>query len=276
MRFFYANDDSLFGRLMKVIDVSEEHKEEYFYCLEEWSDDPKEAGPRKALWYERMKDKGLGVKLALDDSGVVGGMIQYVPIEHSFAEGKDMYFVHCIWVHGHKQGRGNFQGRGMGKALLKAAEDDAKGRGAKGMVAWGLSMPFWMKASWFKKQGYSVADKYGMQVLLWKRFTEGVAPPKWIRPKKTPSAEKGRVTVTAFTNGWCVAGNMVFQRARRAAAEFGDKVAFQAIDTLDEGVYEQWGIPEGLYIDGKAVRTGPPPSYEKIRGLIAKKVRKLR
>ena len=58
--------------------------------------------------------------------GQVGGMIQYGPIKHSFASGNDLYFIYCIWVHGYKQGRGDFQKKEMGKALLRAAEDDAK------------------------------------------------------------------------------------------------------------------------------------------------------
>ncbi|MCK7476500.1 MAG: hypothetical protein M0C28_02155 [Candidatus Moduliflexus flocculans] len=41
-------------------------------------------------------------------------MIQYVPIEEAFVEGRGLYFIHCIWVHGHKQGRGNFQRQGHG------------------------------------------------------------------------------------------------------------------------------------------------------------------
>lgn len=47
----------------------------------------------------------------------------------------------------------------MGKALLEAAEKDAKALGAKGMVAFGVSMPFWIPAAWFKKRGYTPVDK---------------------------------------------------------------------------------------------------------------------
>ncbi len=212
-----------------------------------------------------MKDKGLRVKLALDDEGNVGGMIQYVPIEHSLVEGKDLYFINCIWVHGHKQGRGNFQKRGMGKALLQAAEDDAKALGAKGIAAWGISLPFWMKASWFRKHGYKKTDKNGMAVLLWKPFTEDAILPKWIKQKKQPEKIPGKVTITAFCNGWCSAQNMVFERARRAAAEFGDKVVFHEIDTFDREVFLEWGRADDLFIDDKQVRTGPPPAYEKIK-----------
>jgi len=260
---------------MKIIDLTDDYKQLYFVCLEDWSEEIKEAGNHKEVWYHKIKDKGLRVKLALDNDGKVGGMIQYVPIEHSFVAGKELYFINCIWVHGHKEGRGNFQKRGMGRALLQAAEDEVKAMGAKGMVAWGVLLPFWMKASWFKKQGYKKVDKQGMQVLLWKPFTLDAIPPKWIKQKKKPEKTPGRVVVTAFLNGWCPAQNMVFERAKRAAAEFGDKVVFRKIDTFNRDTFLEWGIADALFIDDKSVRTGPPPPYEKIENLIAKKVRKL-
>ncbi len=163
---------------MKIIDLNEEYKSLYFVCLEDWSDEMKEAGNHKELWYNEMQGKGLRVKLALDADDRVGGMIEYMPIEYSFAEGSGLYFVNCIWVHGHKKGRGNFQKRGMGKALLHAAEEDVKRLGSQGLVAWGISMPFWMKASWYKKQGYVKVDAEKGMVLLWKPFTAEASPPK--------------------------------------------------------------------------------------------------
>lgn len=260
---------------MKITDLTDEHKQLYFLCLEDWSQEIKEAGDHKEVWYNNMKDKGLRVKLALDDNGEIGGMIQYLPIEQSFVEGKDLYFVKCIWVHGHKQGRGNFQKKGMGKALLEAAESDVKDKGAKGISAWGLSLPFWMKASWFKKRGYKKVDKQGIQILLWKPFTEDAIPPKLIKQQKKPEKIPGKVTVTAFINGWCPAQNIVFERAKRAASEYGDKVAFHEINTLDRNVFLKWGITDALFVDNKQIRTGPPPSYEKIKKKIARRVRKL-
>jgi len=263
---------------MKIIDLQEEHKPLYFLCLEDWSDELKEAGNHKEVWYHKMKDRGLGVKLALDDNGEVGGMIQYIPIEHSCAAGNDLYFINCIWVHGYKEGRGNFQKKGMGKALLQAAETDAQSRGAKGIAAWGIPLPFWMKASWFRKQGYTKVDKQGFlgQVLLWKPFTDEAMPPRWIKEKKRPQVIPGKVAVTAFCNGWCPAQNLVLERAKRAAAEFGDKVVFQEINTFDRETFLAWGISDDLFIDGKKVRTGPPPPYQKIKKLIAGRVKKLK
>ena len=260
---------------MKIIDLTDEQKKLYFICLEDWSEEMKEAGDHKEIWYNKMKDKGLGVKLAVDDNGVVGGMIQYIPIEHFFAEGKNLYFIMCIWVHGNKEGRGNFQKKGFGTALLEAAEADVKAKGAKGMAAWGVSLPFFMRASWFKKHGYIKVDKQGIKILLWKPFTDDAIPPKWINLKKKPETIPGKVVVTGFINGWCPAMNLVFERAKKAASEFGDKVIFREINTLEKEVFLEWGVADALFIDNKQVRTGPPPSYKKIKKLIAKKAKKL-
>ncbi len=261
---------------MQIIDLRDEDEGLYFVCLEDWSDEMKEAGDHKERWYGRMKEKGLRVKLAVDDKGVTGGMIQYIPVELSSASGEGLYFINCIWVHGYKQGRGDFRRKGMGKALLKAAEDDAKRLGAKGMAAWGLRLPIWMKASWFRKQGYDNADREGMAVLLWKPFTQDAKPPRWIKRRKRPQATPGKVTVTAFMNGWCPAQNLVYERAKRAAAELGDKVVFNGVDTSEKSTYLEWGIADGLFVDDKMVRTGPPPSYDTVRKLIAKRVRRLK
>lgn len=262
---------------MKVIDLTEEHKSSYLVCLEDWSDEIKEASNLKDKWYNEMKQKGLRVKLATNDEGVVGGMIQYFPIEHSWVEGKDLYFISCIWVHGYKHGRGDFRGQGMGKAMLLAAEEDARELGSKGIVAWGIPLPVWMKASWFKKQGYKPVDRKGFlgEVLLWKPFTEDAQPPKWIKPKLKPAkSASGKVKVTCLNNGWCPAQNLACERTKKAVAGFGDKVEMEIIDTLNDETIRQWGISDSIFIDGKKVRTGPPPTIEKLKKTIQKRVDK--
>ena len=261
---------------MNIIDLTEEHKKLLSLCLEDWSEEAKEAGPRRGLWYERLKDRGLRVKLAVDNAGAVGGMIQYLPIEHSHVGGEGLYFIPCIWVHGHKKGRGDFQKKGMGAALLKAAEEDVRKAGAGGIAAWGLWLPFWMRASWFRKHGFVKADRDGLMLLLWKRFKEDARPPRWLKGgSRKPEVEPGKVTVTGLVSGWCLGYNLAFERARQAAAEFPGRVVFREVDTSARSVVEEWGCADALFIDGRKVRTGPPPSYEKIRRLIEKRVRRL-
>ena len=235
----------------------------------------KDAGNHKEVWFNKMKDKGLRVKVAVENEKACG-LIQYVPTEHSPIEGKDLYFVSCIWVHGYKKGIGNFQKKGIGKALLQAAEKDVKALNQNGLAVWGLSLPFWMKASWFKKRGYKKIDKNGMAVLLWKPFKEDAVAPRWIKEIKKPQPVKGKVTVTSFINGWCPAQNIVHERAKRASQEFGESVYFEEYQTSNREVFLEWGISDALFIDGKQVRTGPPPSFEKIRKKIEKRVNKIK
>ncbi|MBN1337815.1 MAG: hypothetical protein JXA03_00750 [Bacteroidales bacterium] len=259
---------------MKIIDIAPENEHLYFCCLEDWSEEMKEAGDHKQRWYELMKAKGLRVKFAVDDKDVIGGMIQYLPVEHSIISGKDLFVVLCIWVHGYRQGRGNFRKMGMGKALLKAAEEDCEKSGAGGLVTWGLSIPVFMRASWFKKHGYKVVDKQGIMRLMWKRFRDDVQPPEFIKRKKKPSKGEGKVALTIFRNGWCPAMNLVYERAKRAAAEFDGKVEIREFETTDPAIVEEWGITDGLFINGKGIRTGPPPSYQKLKRKIGRKVRR--
>ena len=260
---------------MKIIDLPKEHEQSYFLCLEDWSKDAQESGDHKARWYAKMKQRGLRVKLAVDGNGVPGGMIQYLPAEQSTIDAPGLYFITCTWIHGYKQGRGNFQKKGMGSALLSAAEEDARALGAKGIAAWGLILPFWMKASWYRKHGFKPAQRSGIMQLVWKPFASDARPPKWIKPVKKPSTIPGKVAVTAFTNGWCLVQNLNYERTKRACEELGDKAVFQGIDTSEPEVIREWGISDGLFIDGKRLMTGPPMSYEKIKKLIEKRVNKL-
>jgi hypothetical protein len=257
---------------VRTIDLTDEHLPSYLLCLEEWNPEAHEAGSRRRRWFEKMRDRGLGVKLAVDGRGRMGGMIQYLPAEQSVIDGRDLYFIHCIWVHGYKEGRGDCRHQGLGRALIVAAEEDVRARGGAGLAAWGLMLPFWMKASWFRRYGFRRVDRVGLQALVWKPFAAGAAAPRWIRPRKPLELVPGKVTVTGFVNGWCMAMNLAFERARRAATEFGDRVAFVEIDTSEHAAVAEWGRSDELFIDGAAVRTGPPPSYEKLRGLIARAV----
>lgn len=262
---------------MRIQDLTEDYRSTYCICFEEWSDEMKEAGNHKSQWLDKMKENGLGAKIAVDDDGTAIGLIQYLPIEYSTAQGENLYFIDCIWVHGYKKGIGNQQGQGVGVRLLEAAEEDARARGAKGMAAWGLSIPVWMKASYFKKNGYKKVERDSMRTLLWKPFTDDALPPKWVNQKKTPRSNEnpGKVTIYVFYDGRCPTQNIILERTKRAAALFEEKVVLKVINTFDREVYNEWGLSDGLYIEGKHMNQGPPLTYESICKAIKKRVSKL-
>lgn len=259
---------------MKIVDIDESTVPTYCKCLEDWSEEFADAGSHKLEWYEKSKKNGLRVKLAKDEENRTVGMIHYIPIEYSPVEGKDSYYVYCVWVHGYKEGVGNNQKKGVGKALLNAAEEDVRALGGKALVAWGIRMPFFMRSSWFKKQGYKHADGSGMMELVIKEFDGPVEKPRFIAQKAKPESGKDRVNLTCFLNGWCPSQAMVYERAKRIAAEFPEKVEFVPVDTFEKAAIREYGIADALFVDGKPVMNGPPLSYGKLKAIVEKRIKK--
>jgi hypothetical protein len=139
-----------------------------------------------------------------------------------------------------------------------------------------MAIPVFMRASWFRKHGYKVVDKNGLMRLLWKPFNDQAIPPEFIKPIKKPEKGGEKVNVTIFRNGWCPAQNLVFERAKRASAEFKNSIQLTEYDTINPEIFKEWGISDSLFIDGKQVRTGPPPTYEYIKKKISVRVKKIR
>jgi N-acetylglutamate synthase-like GNAT family acetyltransferase len=261
---------------VKIVNLSDKYFSTFACCFEEWSEEMVAAQEQRQEWYDYMKKRGMNAKLALDEDGAVAGMIQYFPAEFSFVEGDGIYVIGCIWVHGYKdKGIGFRQNKGMGKALLEAAEADIKMKGAKGIAAWGLSEPFWMPTSFFKHFGYEIADSFGIQELVWKPLNANVQPPRWRHAKKKPQKVAGKVTITAFLNGWCTTYLVGYNNFRKAAAEFGDRVEIKLVNSLMPEVIAEWGIVDGIFLDDEEINLGPPPSYDETVKMIREKVDKL-
>ncbi|MBN1919105.1 MAG: GNAT family N-acetyltransferase [Verrucomicrobia bacterium] len=259
---------------MNIVDLTEEHLPTFLACLKDWCDEQKSGGEHKEAWWRRMRDKGLRVKLAQDNDGAIVGMIQYLPIEYSCAEGHVLYYIQCIWVHGYAEGIGNRQGRGAGTLLLGAAEQDAHALGAKGMAAWGMDFPYWFPVTWYLANGYEEADKNGQAVLAWKAFADDAAPPKWITPTgKAPTLTPGKLTVTALFSPWCQDACVRFEQGRRAAAgSFGDRVVVDMVDTTDPTTLREWGEDNAILIDGEPLAWAPDLDEEKIKQTIGTKL----
>ena len=260
---------------MEIIDLVPEYEDPYCVCLEGWSAEMKEAGDLKKKWLEKKKEQGLRVKLAKNENSEIVGMIQYIPVKNAPVKGSGLYYIYCIWVHGYKEGVGNYQDQGIGKLLISAAEKDCREKGAKGIAAWGIMLPFFMRSKWFRKHGYKKADRDGMIELVWKPFAEDAAPPSLRRLKKRPVKKEGIVSVTCLRSGWCPAQNLGVERIKRALRELPGPTDYREIDTEDRANLEEWGVSDGIFIDGKPLHAGPPPSYEKLKRMLTKRIKRL-
>ena len=232
----------------------------------------------KRKWLEGRNPDNFGAKIAKAEDGKPVGMIQYVPIGESAAMGDKLWFVYCIWIPPRKRNQGRqMRGKGIGKALLEAAENDVRAKGAEGLAVWGTPLPFFMRSSWFRKQGYEPCDKIGIQQLLWKRFTEQAKAPQWRRnPAPVPTQGSGNIKadIVVFSQGICPAMNMTRNRFERAAEVFAPDASFRIIDVSNGDQIREWGRTDAFYLNNKEFPAGPPPSYKKIEKAIKKEIKR--
>ena len=259
---------------MDIVDLTQEHEDVFLCCLKPEDRAFAEGVPLKKAWLDRYRDGGVGVKLAIDDDGVVAGMIQYSPGELApfVVAGTGTWVIHCIWVHVYEGGIGNRGGKGMGPALLRAAEEDMRAHGARGVAAWGIVGDQWMNAPWFERHGYRRVDQQGWLALTFKAFDPDVDEPRFLAEVRRPEPIPGKVLVSSFLIGWCTSGNLNHEWARRAAEELGDAVVFQHHDTSDPAVAAEWGISTGIFVNGDQYTLGGTETYESIRDFIAQRI----
>ena len=110
---------------------------------------------------------------------------------------------------------------------------------------------------------------------MWKRFTADAEAPRWIAAGAIPEATKGQVTMTSFLSGWCPAMNLVHERAKRVAEELGPPVVFVSIDTSEPSAMRDHGHSDDVFLDGKPLQRGAPPSYAKVKKRVSKRVHRL-
>ncbi len=114
-----------------------------------------------------------------------------------------------------------------------------------------------------------------MAQLVYKAFDQGGEPPRFIRPQRTPEPLPGKVRVTSFSHGWCTAQNIQSERARVVCERLGERVVYERIDTSDRATLLHWGRADALFVDGKDISSGPPPSEAKLDKIIRKRLQRL-
>ncbi len=229
---------------------------------------------RRLGWLRRMHEKGLRVKVAAFE-GVRAGFLYAMPIEISpwGPLGRNLLVFPCLYAPN--------QGHGVGKALLGAAEEEARRQGLKGIVTIGYRHDFWfMPASFFEANGFVECDQARWKssetgsaaVLLWRTFAGEVQAPTLLKPNYRFRPIPGKVVVDLFWNTFCQTSDIEAQRVREVAEEFGDIVALNEYCADDRAVLLRHQISRGIFVNGREIGWGYEAPRDGLRQAILQAV----
>jgi GNAT superfamily N-acetyltransferase len=255
-----------------------EPADEYFAGTCTHTDESEEmdsSARRRLAWLNAMDDKGSRVKVASVNSERVG-FLHVIPIEFCpwGPLGRDLLVIPCL-VSVNK-------GHGVAKALLAAAEEEARSQGRKGIVTIGYYHDFWfMPASFFEANGFLKCggslqenfDPKSKAAVLWRAFDEHVEAPLLLNPKYEFKAIPGKVVIDLFWNEFCQTSNIEAQRVREVAAEFGDAVTLNQYSADDRVSLMRHQIARGIFVNGREIYWGHEAPRDGIREAITHALR---
>ena len=220
---------------------------------------------RRIAWLRNMHEKGSRVKIASIDNDQAG-FLHIMPIEICpwGPIGQDLMVIPCLTV------IGKAKGRGIGRALIHSAEEEAKHQGRKGIITIGYYHNHWfMQALFFEKCGFSMIKRKGTIGILGKFFEESVESPRLLKPNFRFKPITGKVVVDLFWNTFCQTSDIEAQRVREVAAEFGELVVVREYCADERLILSRYQIPRGIFINGKEIWWGHEAPKEGIRESIS-------
>jgi GNAT superfamily N-acetyltransferase len=237
---------------------------------------------RRIPWLREQHRYGLRVKVALIDGRHVG-FLYAMPVEIApwGPVGRDLMAIQCLAAN-------KPAGQGIGRALMEAAEEEARRQERKGIIVIAYYHDFWfMPAYFFEKCGYSrigeiaevtdVAERIYMsnRALLWKVFYDSAEPPRFHKPNYVFKPVSGKVVVDLFTTRSCRTYDVEAQRVREVAGEFGGSVVLREYCADDPKVRDEYGLCRGIFINGKAVGWGAEAPKDNVRTEVEKAKQKI-
>ena len=233
------------------------------------------AAARRLAWLGEMHEKGSRVKVANLD-GEKTGFLYIMRIEFSpwGPLGHDLMVVPCLYVAN--------KGHGVGKALLGAAEEEARHQRRKGIVTIGYYHDFWfMPASFFEANGFSKCggteegyfDSKSRAAVLWRVFDKHAKAPVLLKPHCQFKPVPGKVVIDLFWNAFCQTSNIEAQRVREVAAEFGDVVTLNQYSADDRAAFLRHQIARGIFVNGREIYWGYEAPRDGIKEAITQALR---
>ena len=205
---------------------------------------------RRIYWLRAMEKKGSQVMVAsIADERV--GFLHIMPIEICpwGPNGKDLMVIPCLCV------LEKTKHKGVGRALINSAVEEARQQGYKGIITLGyyLDCCWFMPAPFFEKCGFSVLKRSSKTSILGKFFDAPVNLPQFLKPNYRFKSVLDKVVIDLFWNTFCPTSDIEAKRVREVASEFGESVIvneYCADDRLTLSIYQ---IPRGIFVNGKEI-----------------------
>ncbi len=237
---------------------------------------------RRIPWLREQHRYGLRVKVALID-GRHAGFLYAMPVEIApwGPVGRDLMAIQCLAAK-------KPVGRGIGRALVEAAEEEARRQERKGLTVIAYYHDFWfMPAYFFEKCGYSrvgeiaevtdIGERTYMsgKGLLWKVFDASAEPPKFRKPNYVFKPATGKVAMDLFTTRSCLTCDVEAQRVREVAGEFGNSTVLREYCADNPKIRDEYGLCRGIFINGNAVGWGTEAPKDNVRAEVEKAKRQI-
>lgn len=237
---------------------------------------------RRIPWLREQHRYGLRVKVALIDGRHVG-FLYAMPVEIApwGTVGRDLMAIQCLVAN-------KPAGQGIGRALMTAAEEEARRQERKGTIVIAYYHDFWfMPAYFFEKCGYSrigeiaevtdVGERIYLsnKALLWKVFDDSAEPPRFPKQNYVFKPVAGKVVIDLFTTRSCLTYDVEAQRVREVADEFGDSVVLREYCADNPKVRDEYGLCRGIFINGKAVGWGAEAPKDNVHAEVEKAKRQI-
>jgi hypothetical protein len=171
------------------------------------------------------------------------------------------------------------KGKGIGHALLQAAEEETLREEKKALVVCAYYYEnFWfMPALFYEKHGYKAVARQKVtregeknfldeEAILWKVFDESAEPPRFPNPKYHFLPIEEKVVVDLFVDTFCKP--IEAQRVRDIVKEFSEKVIFNEYSTDRREIFEEFEISRAIFVNGKEIGWGYNAPKEGIRKAI--------
>ncbi len=208
-------------------------------------------------WIRDKLEKGMRVKVALwEDESV--GFLYMIPIEMSpwGPLGKDLMVIPCLYV------LDKGKSKGVGRALINAAEEETVKQGKKALVTTAYDHEHWfMPAAFFRSVGFErcSGDPNDTEKLYWKMFDDTAEAPTPPTPNYDHGSVPGKVVVDLFWNTFCQTSVIEAQRVREVFAEFGNEVRLNEYCADDGEILQRYQISRAIFVNGEHLWWGYAP-----------------